>query len=284
MKESLEQLIEHAGLASRKHELLPLALPAVRFSTEPTDSVALGGSRVGGSPDVPADFPWPEFEDVPLAFIAQLNLADFAGHLPPGLLPAAGSLVFFNAANQQNWGFDPADRGSAVIVYFEPDAPLAPRPLPLRMPDEGRFSLCRIANVAGVLTLPGYDSPLLEPLALSEEESDRYFDQLLESLDGADGELYHQLCGHAGPVQNDMLLECQLVTNGLNCGGPEGYQDPRRAELEEGQYDWRLLLQVESDDNASMMWGDVGRLYYWMRRQDLAARRFGDSWLILQCS
>jgi uncharacterized protein YwqG len=25
---------------------------------------------------------------------------------------------------------------------------------------------------------------------------------------------------------------------------------------------WQLLLQVASDDDADMMWGDVGQLYY----------------------
>lgn len=32
-----------------------------------------------------------------------------------------------------------------------------------------------------------------------------------------------------------------------------------------------------------MMWGDVGRLYYWIRREDLAQRRFDKVWLVLQC-
>ena len=30
--------------------------------------------------------------------------------------------------------------------------------------------------------------------------------------------------------------------------------------------------------------GDVGRIYYWMPSEDLAARRFDRAWLILQCS
>jgi len=31
------------------------------------------------------------------------------------------------------------------------------------------------------------------------------------------------------------------------------------------------------------MWGDLGRIYYWIRDDDLAARRFDRSWLVLQC-
>jgi len=31
------------------------------------------------------------------------------------------------------------------------------------------------------------------------------------------------------------------------------------------------------------MWGDGGALYVWIRRQDLAARKFEKAWTILQC-
>jgi len=33
-----------------------------------------------------------------------------------------------------------------------------------------------------------------------------------------------------------------------------------------------------------MMWGDMGMLYFWIRAEDLAARRFERVWMILQCS
>jgi uncharacterized protein YwqG len=33
-----------------------------------------------------------------------------------------------------------------------------------------------------------------------------------------------------------------------------------------------------------MMWGDAGCLYYWIRAEDLRARRFDRAWMILQCS
>jgi uncharacterized protein YwqG len=55
-------------------------------------------------------------------------------------------------------------------------------------------------------------------------------------------------------------------------------------QLRSGAADWRLLLQVDSEEHAGMVWGDAGRLYYWMRTQDLVARRFDQAWLVLQCS
>jgi len=31
------------------------------------------------------------------------------------------------------------------------------------------------------------------------------------------------------------------------------------------------------------MWGDVGSIYFWIKQQDLAARKFDDVWLVFQC-
>jgi uncharacterized protein YwqG len=81
-----------------------------------------------------------------------------------------------------------------------------------------------------------------------------------------------------------MDLECQLVSNGLYCGDESGYNDARAKLLEENRSDWVLLLQIDSDDFCEMMWGDCGMLYFWIRKEDLAARNFDDVWMILQCS
>ena len=89
--------------------------------------------------------------------------------------------------------------------------------------------------------------------------------------------------GHPDSIQDDMQLECQLVTNGLYCGDPSGYDDPRTASLEKGKYDWRLLLQIDSDENLNTVWGDDGRIYYWIRDQDLKEGNFDNTWLLLQC-
>ena len=39
---------------------------------------------------------------------------------------------------------------------------------------------------------------------------------------------------------------------------------------------------VESGD-YELMFGDCGYIYFWIRKEDLAARRFDKCWLILQC-
>jgi uncharacterized protein YwqG len=55
------------------------------------------------------------------------------------------------------------------------------------------------------------------------------------------------------------------------------------AELAERSKEWRLFFQLDTDDDAGMMWGDVGRLYFWIREDSLRAQKWDDVWLILQC-
>ena len=96
--------------------------------------------------------------------------------------------------------------------------------------------------------------------------------------------MIHKLLGYPDPVQNEMQTECQLVSNGIYCGDADGYRSARAEALRPGAADWRLLLQVDSEeDRAGMMWGDVGRVYFWIRDQDLRMRNFDAVWCILQC-
>ncbi|MCA9404210.1 MAG: DUF1963 domain-containing protein, partial [Candidatus Omnitrophica bacterium] len=93
-----------------------------------------------------------------------------------------------------------------------------------------------------------------------------------------------QMFGYPNPIQQDMMqLECQLVTNGLYCGDTSGYENPRALELAKGKDDWVLLFQLDEHPPSEMVWGDAGMLYFWIRKQDLAERRFERTWMILQC-
>jgi len=133
--------------------------------------------------------------------------------------------------------------------------------------------------------LPPEDSPAVCGLGLTDGEEDAYF-QLLELAWTSRGyaqedDAAHHVLGWPDQVQGDMQLECQLVTNGIGLGGAE--VDSRAGVLAPGAADWRLLLQVSSDDDAGWMWGDLGRLYYWIRERDLRRCAFDAAWLILQC-
>jgi hypothetical protein len=58
------------------------------------------------------------------------------------------------------------------------------------------------------------------------------------------------------------------------------WTDPR---LDEEAQRWILLAQIDTDADANMMWGDCGTLYWLIRPEDLAARRFEEAKLTWQC-
>ena len=90
--------------------------------------------------------------------------------------------------------------------------------------------------------------------------------------------------GFADQIQNEMRAECEFVTRGHYVGRPGGRDVPDRAEIEADATRWKLLLQVDSDPEIGMEWGDTGRLYYWIRDDALLHHAFEKSWLVLQCS
>jgi uncharacterized protein YwqG len=271
----------------------------VSRSTLNEDTSPIGATKLGGLPDLPVGAAWPmrpaysypqgrgvDLQDPtwmpkPLSFLAQINLADVAKQGCDLPLPDAGLLLLFYDADTQPWGFDPHDSvGTQVLFVSEGtsidrslSSPLGPSPVRLVecLASEGLPSRdCATDRMAGQ---PGYS---LEA-----------FDDALDKLSDEDREAIsyggHVFGGWPHPIQNPMELECELATNGINAGGPEGYADPRVPKLRQSAGDWRLLLQLDSDTDLSWMWGDVGRLYVWCRESDISARRFERCWTILQC-
>lgn len=59
----------------------------------------------------------------------------------------------------------------------------------------------------------------------------------------------HQFAGPPSPIQsNHMVLESQLVANGIYCGYTKGFESSEAKLLESGAKEWGLLLQVNSDE------------------------------------
>ncbi len=271
-----------AGLAARAEQIVEASRPCVELIPKrvPLAQLSLGASRLGGVPDLPDGFRWPSWRDGPLSFIAQIDLADLVAHPASTGLPRSGHLLFFYDAQQQTWGFDPADRES-WHVSFVPEGNLHRSEPPENLPEDARFPACAV-SLRDALTLPPAESAAFESLGFSENEREAYFnllDGLFEDEQGASS----WLLGHPDPIQGDMQTECALVTGGLYTGDESGWNDPRRPELEKDAPSWRLLLQVGSEDEANMMWGDAGHLYFWLHERDLAARAFDRAWMILQC-
>ena len=247
----------------------PYTVPAIRITTSTTPV----RSHFGGTPLLPPDFVWPHYLNKPLHFLARLQLEELQSGGRIDWLPTEGALLFFYDMESQPWGFEPNERGGWRIVYLRGEDES------LRINPAESILSHHFISFKPLASLPSSDRPEIEALALTDTELDRYA-ALVEG-----GEPAHQCSGYPVPVQGDtMELECQLASNGLYCGDSSGYNDPRAAELAGGTADWKLLLQIDSDEELEIMWGDCGKLYFWV--QESAARRgdFSNGWVILQCS
>ncbi len=102
-KEKLKTQLDEAGLARVSDQLLSLAKMSIRFTTTKTadDEIPIGASKVGGYPDLPPNRSFPKWKGIPLAFLAQINLADISIFKSASELPSSGLISFFYSATQE---------------------------------------------------------------------------------------------------------------------------------------------------------------------------------------
>jgi uncharacterized protein YwqG len=283
---------------------------------------SFGRTRLGGVPDVPDSFRWPtrrrtreRYGDrieagVPLSFVAQINLAE----LPPldgaeARLPSRGMLWFFYDARFLTYGAEDADGFRVVYSEAGPDD-LRRTEVPQGRGTSGDADPFEVFDPVVLtpraeLSLP---SPYADPergLPLEDEPESEAYHEMVERRDlaGAEAQAYtvfdgsptlpppvHRVTGWPSVIQNDnMEAECEASTRRGGVLGKLG-DVVRAATTAESPEDgravrdsWQLLLQVDSDEAAGMMWGDSGMLYFWIRKEDLAARRFERVWCVMQC-
>ena len=252
-------------------------LPSVRLRTAGMCDPASAGTRFGGMPLVDPLFEWPKTEaGKALTFLGQLNSNEINAVLGSALLPAATLLSFFyEAEDQRGWGFDPADGQYARVIATSAATAGVPE-----LPTATFMFPSHTLRPELVLTAPEqWEPPIIELWEADRDGINEFF----RSIEFASGPPRHRVFGWPDLVQNPMQLECQLASNGIYVGGPDGYRDPRVEGLAACAADWILLWQIDTDDDVGWTWGDVGTIYYWIRRQDLAEARFDRTWMIFQC-
>jgi uncharacterized protein YwqG len=221
-------------------------------------------SRLGGVPDMVGR--WPRYEGRALCCVAQLDLPQVRAADGPAWLPDRGRLLFFYELEHGSWGMYPKDAGSAVVIHEV--GPLIAAAEPDDLPDYARFPAYPVAFTQAA-SFPTEERLAIDWKSLNAASTDALEQALVELAPAPPA---HQIGGYASPVQNDsMEVQCQDMAVRL------GHRGGRAA-------DWRLLLQLDTDDEAGMMWGDVGSLYFWIREQDARAGDFSRVWTILQCN
>ncbi|MDF1738719.1 MAG: YwqG family protein [Verrucomicrobiales bacterium] len=247
-------------------------LPAIKVETRPSRETALTESKFfGRSFYLPKGKSFPkDKKDRPMALLAQIN---FAESPPLEGYPQSGLLQIFISAHDDHYGshfegfsegFDFASQNGYEVRFYpeidtdeanlETDFTFLPHPGNetgdmVLLPGEVECGL-KFSRMDHLATPSDYRFKRYFPSEFFDQFPglDRY-----EAMDAAyeSQETFgHQIGGYASFTQTD----------------PRSYAAPDK--------DWKLLLQIDSDNESKIMWGDVGIANFFITPGDLAKRDF----------
>ncbi|MFE1177165.1 YwqG family protein [Streptomyces sp. NPDC058773] len=256
-----------------------LLRPSLRLerSTDPGTDRVVG--RLGGLPELPEGEEWPVWEgNGPLSFITAIDCAGLPSTAPGSALPPDGTLAFFYFDGQLDDGTalvmpdEPDTWAGARVLYVPADVPTTTRTAPEGI--EAYPEVPLTARVESTAPYPGHPSVHREFGSLPDGHalwSEGFQDALWDHFRGTE----HRLGGHPNPVQD--AVETEVARGAL---GTPPWDDPR---IKDEALRWVLLAQIDTDHDADMMWGDAGVLYWLIRPEDLAERRFDRAMFTWQC-
>jgi Domain of unknown function (DUF1963) len=107
-----------------------------------------------------------------------------------------------------------------------------------------------------------------------DEDGDGFWDVLTTFR--RDHSPHHRIGGYALPLQGPVEPEGAQVLH-------PGKDEQDQAARQDVASQLVLLAQIDSDARTGMGWGDAGRLYWLLRRDDLEAGRFERATFTWQC-
>ena len=271
-EETSEEDTEEFGLDDKKvihyTELLKsFSRDAIQISLAQDDNAPLptGCSKYGGRPDVADDFQWPhDNSGYPLSLLLQIDCADLAFLDREGLLPTSGHLYFFYELSEMRR--DGKKNSVRVIYNDKPSSQLHPLDYPVNLDKHYQLQECRL-QFSQRTSFP------------CPEEVGHLIHKRVKTKDNI--EL---------AVASDRLEE-KYWTGSEGIGNMLGYAFLIQKPIVKDLSDHVLLLQLDSseyweeDDKTphELQFGNGGCIYFYIKREDLLARRFDSITFALQC-
>ena len=316
-QDDLELFLNHPGLSRVRDELARMARNTIRIRTRVAneESVQIGRSKFGGAPDLPPNLEWPtgvfdlsEFppgllDDVDstlldtggryhLPLVAQFKLEDVASHDIGQLLPPAGMLYFFYGDPYSHLGISATqwylskhrqfpDPNDWKVIYYDGDSRNISRARPTQaLPEDQTFGT-RTLSFRPSTSLPQVETCFIgdeinqsATLVLTDKEWEIYAGLRYRQYGT---KTVHKLLGYSDDAQpfamewsytqvRDILFPDLPPFDGLA-------KDEQQRELE----NCRLLFQLDGA-GLNIWFGRDGKLFFFIRDQDLIARRFTKCW------
>lgn len=248
----------------------------------------IGPSRIGGDPDLPAMIEWPVDSDgMPMTFLAQLRLSELVPYDASAVLPAKGILYFFVGVDEPAYGIE------HKIIYLSEDKlqeanrSYSPEVTAL----EGEFTGYRV-SARSTIEAPNYGYVDYEMVEDDEHDYEQY-EELCFELNNENSNDLAVVFGYPSTQHGDCEYEAALH---LLTGQQYNYSiesaiekitdhfkgDADRAKQE--VQDTLLLLALDSDQDVGFCWWDAGELQFYIRKEDLLAGNFANTYCSLYSS
>lgn len=248
MIESFEQSLARVGLQDYYDILKEMSRPSLELHAS-DGAVDVLCSKIGGDPELPADFEWPTFEEIKwpsgtptgkvsaCRFLFQLNLNDIPRDAE--LLPKDGFLTAFYAHTAC-----PGAPNYLQVFHFQSGTQLQSR-----TPSESGLT-CPVIPLAPRwsldVPLPPFDhEPHYKKWPIPEEKSDEYWDM-------------------RWAIHSSKRYLFGFPSHSTLC------QDPTPGP------DWQSLINLTSNDDLDWYWGDGDHFQSFIRTESLKNSEFSD--------
>jgi uncharacterized protein YwqG len=232
-------------------------------------------SRFFGKPYLPKGYNWPRSENgQPLTFVAQINLSELPKNEE---LPAKGQLVFFLDVYGSTEGW-PIQTDRSRVLFFEDTLDFVLTDFSADLPLNQDF------RTIGLSFKPYFDLPdnrwteLYEAQELPEKE---IYYNFLEEISEME-QLYAsgpKLLGWAWAIQGDVGLEAEMEhTYKSNWSVFE----ENKVEIFQEARSWRLLFEFSADTVGLGDQLSDPKVYFLIKQEDLEARIFEKTVLVMQ--
>jgi hypothetical protein len=253
----VREAADRAGFGSIADRVVAVTRPTALVGRRLLDRAppALGTSRLGGHPDLPAGSGWPRCRGKPQTFLGQVRLADLPAEAEP-LRAHGGVLLIFTQVELESPGYGlwagdctrviHAPEGAALARTRPPRGARILRLRPSQMRFRARPDIPDTQFLGGRLTAP------LSDIRLRDAEVESWW-ELEAALHEREGRLLHRLLGHIKTPNGEG--RCWRLT-----------QRPRGA--------WRHLFTIGYDLRLGFEVADGGRLQIAISPGDLRSGRF----------
>ena len=252
MEEIFQEMEKHRRLVEAT------VIPYVKVEAVPADNLKPWDSKFQGVPYLPKDTDYPRGRDGrKMYLIAQINFADVPDMEP---LPGKGLLQFWLNAG------DPLETGDFKVTFHEAIETTELRSEKVTT-DGSRLPVFEFPDQAYRLTFRQSQMPITS--------SDYRFEAQYEGTPDFFEDLYEEYLDRNDNFGNGASLNDYAHRMG---GYPSFVQfDPRTVDVSDAHTDKDfLLLQIDTDPDNGIMWGDSGVGHFFINSEKLGKKDFSD--------